>query len=66
MEICGQRASILCRTASACVKEDLDEKFKDRTIQLRLVFVCAMWMTGFDVPTVLDASISTSRCATTR
>jgi type I restriction enzyme R subunit len=33
------------------VKEDLDEKFKDPADPLRLVFVCAMWITGFDVPT---------------
>jgi len=26
----------------------LDEKFKDTTDPLRLVFVCAMWLTGFD------------------
>lgn len=32
------------------VTEDLDEKFKDPENPLRLVFVCAMWMTGFDVP----------------
>lgn len=31
-------------------KEDLDEKFKDPDDRLRIVFVCAMWMTGFDVP----------------
>ncbi len=31
-------------------KEDLAEKFKDPEDRLRLVFVCAMWMTGFDVP----------------
>jgi len=30
--------------------EDLDEKFKDADDKLRIVFVCAMWMTGFDVP----------------
>lgn len=30
--------------------EDLDEKFKDENNPLRIVFVCAMWMTGFDVP----------------
>jgi len=29
----------------------LDEKFKDEDNPLRIVFVCAMWMTGFDVPT---------------
>ena len=32
------------------VNEDLDEKFKDADNPLRIVFVCAMWMTGFDVP----------------
>ena len=31
-------------------EEDLDEKFKDPDDPLRLVFVCAMWITGFDVP----------------
>ena len=30
--------------------EDLDEKFKDPDDPLRLVFVCAMWLTGFDAP----------------
>jgi type I restriction enzyme R subunit len=30
----------------------LDEDFKDPTHPLRLVFVCAMWMTGFDAPSV--------------
>ena len=28
----------------------LDEKFKDTEDPLRLVFVCAMWLTGFDAP----------------
>jgi type I restriction enzyme R subunit len=32
-------------------KEDLESKFKDPDDPLRLVFVCAMWITGFDVPT---------------
>ncbi|MBB4284526.1 type I restriction endonuclease subunit R [Roseospira goensis] len=32
------------------IEEDLDEKFKDADDPLRLVFVCAMWITGFDVP----------------
>jgi len=31
-------------------EEDLESKFKDPEDDLRLVFVCAMWMTGFDVP----------------
>jgi type I restriction enzyme, R subunit len=30
--------------------EELDERFKDPRDPLRLVFVCAMWMTGFDTP----------------
>lgn len=30
---------------------ELDEKFKDPKDLFRLVFVCAMWITGFDVPT---------------
>lgn len=33
------------------LKENLDEQFKDPDGRLRLVFVCAMWITGFDVPT---------------
>ncbi len=30
--------------------EDLDTKFKDPEDPFRIVFVCAMWITGFDVP----------------
>ncbi|HMA32909.1 MAG TPA: type I restriction endonuclease subunit R [Chloroflexia bacterium] len=33
-------------------QEDLEAHFKDPTHPLRLVFVCAMWMTGFDAPSV--------------
>ena len=32
------------------MKDDLDTKFKDDQDPFRLVFVCAMWMVGFDVP----------------
>ena len=32
------------------VKEDMEKKFKNPDDPFRLVFVCAMWMTGFDVP----------------
>jgi type I restriction enzyme, R subunit len=32
------------------VKEDLDRKFKDSKDPFRLVFVCSMWITGFDAP----------------
>jgi type I restriction enzyme R subunit len=31
------------------IEEELDEKFKNADHPLRIVFVCAMWMTGFDV-----------------
>jgi len=31
-------------------EEDLETKFKNPDDPFRLVFVCAMWMTGFDVP----------------
>lgn len=34
------------------VHEDLEEKFKDPDDPLRIVFVCAMWITGFDAPSV--------------
>ena len=30
--------------------EDLDSRFKDPDDPFRLVFVCAMWLTGFDSP----------------
>ena len=30
--------------------EDLDTKFKDPDDHFRIAFVCAMWITGFDVP----------------
>ena len=31
-------------------REDLETKFKDPDDPFRIVFVCAMWITGFDVP----------------
>jgi type I restriction enzyme R subunit len=31
---------------------DIEYRFKDPADPLRLVFVCAMWLTGFDVPTL--------------
>lgn len=30
--------------------EDLEKKFKDPNDNLKIIFVCGMWMTGFDVP----------------
>lgn len=32
--------------------EDLNKKFKDPADPFRIVFVCAMWLTGFDAPSV--------------
>jgi len=32
------------------VDEDLDVRFKDPSDSLRIVFLCAMWLTGFDAP----------------
>lgn len=29
---------------------DIEDRFKDKNDKLQLVFVCAMWLTGFDVP----------------
>jgi type I restriction enzyme R subunit len=34
------------------VEEDLEGKFKDAQDPLRLAFVCSMWTTGFDVPSL--------------
>ena len=34
------------------LKEGLEEKFKSPDDPLRIVFVCAMWITGFDAPSV--------------
>jgi type I restriction enzyme, R subunit len=34
------------------VEEELAEKFKDPDNPFKLVFVCNMWMTGFDAPSV--------------
>ena len=30
-------------------KRELDKEFKDSNSKFRIVFVCAMWLTGFDV-----------------
>jgi type I restriction enzyme, R subunit len=38
------------RHRARMIAEKLDERFKDPSDPLRLVFVCAMWMTGFDAP----------------
>ena len=38
------------RRRMATSQPGLDEKFKDPADSLRIVFVCAMWLTGFDAP----------------
>ena len=32
--------------------KDIEDRFKDKDDKLCLVFVCAMWLTGFDVPSL--------------
>ena len=32
--------------------KDIEERFKDSEDPLQLIFVCAMWLTGFDVPSL--------------
>lgn len=34
------------------LKEDIETKFKDEKSNLKMVFVCSMWITGFDVPSI--------------
>ncbi len=34
------------------LKDDLETRFKQADDPLRIVFVCAMWITGFDVPSL--------------
>ena len=46
-----QKGLDILRHRERMQKEDLETKFKDPDDPLRLVFVCAMWITGFDVPT---------------
>lgn len=42
------------------VKEDMETKFKNPDDPFRLVFVCAMWLTGFDSPLLVDAKVNDS------
>jgi len=45
-----QKGLDIARHRLRMVKEDLETKFKDADDPFRIVFVCAMWMTGFDAP----------------
>ena len=50
VEDLAERGADIVPHRKRMLKEDLDTKFKDASDPLRLVFVCAMWITGFDVP----------------
>ena len=45
-----QKGVDITRHRARANTEDLDTKFKDSEDPFRIVFVCAMWITGFDVP----------------
>jgi type I restriction enzyme R subunit len=45
-----ERGLDIAKHRKRMLSEDLATKFKNAEDPLRLVFVCAMWMTGFDVP----------------
>jgi type I restriction enzyme R subunit len=47
---CARKGANIRPHRQRMLKEDLDTKFKDADDPFRIVFVCAMWMTGFDVP----------------
>lgn len=44
------RDRILMKTSADGKVISLEDEFKDPNSKLRIVFVCAMWLTGFDVP----------------
>ncbi len=44
------RERILKKTSKDGKVISLEDEFKDANSNLRIVFVCAMWLTGFDVP----------------
>ncbi len=47
LDIASHRAKMNSITSEG---KDLEDRFKDPDDNLQLVFVCAMWLTGFDVP----------------
>ena len=52
VEYFEKRGFDIKRHRERMVKEDLETKFKNADDPFRLVFVCAMWLTGFDAPSV--------------
>ena len=49
LDITPHRAKMNAITADG---KDIEDRFKDANDNLQLVFVCAMWLTGFDVPSL--------------
>ncbi|MCX6265742.1 MAG: HsdR family type I site-specific deoxyribonuclease [Bacteroidetes bacterium] len=49
LDILGHRKRMLTPDENG---KELEDKFKDPKDPLQLVFVCSMWLTGFDAPTV--------------
>lgn len=49
LDITLHRAKMNALTAEG---HDIEDRFKDENDKLCLVFVCAMWLTGFDVPSM--------------
>ena len=47
LDISAHRAKMKAITTDG---KDIEDRFKDPDDNLQLVFVCAMWLTGFDVP----------------
>lgn len=47
LDISKHRAKMKALTPEG---KDIEDRFKDPNDSLQLVFVCAMWLTGFDVP----------------
>ena len=47
LDIAKHRAKMKAITPEG---KDIEDRFKDPNDSLQLVFVCAMWLTGFDVP----------------
>src|SRR6202165_3179407 len=52
IEECKKKGLDIATHRKRMVKEDLETKFKKDDDPLRIVFVCAMWITGFHVPSL--------------
>ncbi|MEJ7593832.1 MAG: type I restriction endonuclease subunit R [Planctomycetaceae bacterium] len=52
VELFEDKGLDIAKHRTRMVKEDMETKFKDANDPFRLVFVCSMWLTGFDAPSV--------------